>query len=84
MQYDNFSDIYLPQGGAPAVCYRSGLTVYEEFLDGGVLCSGGWNTAGYPLNVLSACPSRCLDIRFGYGTGALRLPAWGIAAGTLR
>ena len=83
MQYDNFSDVYLPQGGAPAVCYRSGLTVYEEFLDGGVLCSGGWNTAGYPLNVLSACPSRCLDIRFGYGTGALRLPAWGIAAGTL-
>ena len=35
MQYDNFSDVYLPQGGAPAVCYRSGLTVYEEFLDGG-------------------------------------------------
>ena len=32
---------------------------------------------------VSACPSRCLDIRFGYGTGALRLPAWGIAAGTL-
>lgn len=32
---------------------------------------------------VSACPSRCLDVRFGYGTGALRFPAWGIAAGTL-
>ena len=32
---------------------------------------------------ISACPSRCLGVRFGYGAGALRIPAWGIAAGTL-
>ena len=32
---------------------------------------------------ISACPSRCLGVRFGYGTGSFRLPAWGIAAGTL-
>lgn len=78
MQYDNFSDVYLPQGGAPAVCYRSGLTVYEEFLDGGVLCSGGWNTAGYPLNVLSACPSR-------FSRGDFRRPCvFGITANGVR
>lgn len=78
MQYDNFSDVYLPQGGAPAVCYRSGLIVYEEFLDGGVLCSGGWNTAGYPLNVLSACPSR-------FSRGDFRRPCvFGITANGVR
>ncbi|MFR0874298.1 MAG: 4Fe-4S dicluster domain-containing protein [Bilophila wadsworthia] len=31
---------------------------------------------------VSACPSRCLDMRFATDR-SLRLPAWGIAAGTL-
>ena len=39
-------------------CYRSGMMVYEECLVGGVLVASGYNTAGYPLNVLTNCATR--------------------------
>ncbi|MBQ7153368.1 MAG: alpha-galactosidase [Clostridia bacterium] len=54
------------QGPAPGrtFCYRSGLAVFEETLNGGVLVSAGCNAAGYPLNVLSNCPSRIRPERF--------------------
>lgn len=52
-----FSVFYQP-GEEPTFCYRSGLMVYEESLCHGVLVSRGWNAAGYPLNVLTNCPTR--------------------------
>lgn len=53
----NYVNIFLRDQREPVYCYRSGLTVYEErFLDG-ALVPGGWNAAGYPLNVLSNYPS---------------------------
>lgn len=42
----------------PVFCLRSSLSVFEEQLYKGVPCSVGCNTAGYPLNVLSNCPTR--------------------------
>lgn len=53
-----YFDVSYQPGENPVFCYRTGLTVYEEQLLGGALVSGGWNTAGYPLNVLSNCPTR--------------------------
>ncbi|MBR5496948.1 MAG: alpha-galactosidase [Clostridia bacterium] len=53
-----FSDIYYQPGENPVFCYRSGKMVYEETLYNGVLLASGWNGAGYPLNVLTNCPSR--------------------------
>ena len=74
-QQSYFCDLYQPEVSAePVWCYRTGMAVYEEVLHGGRLCSGGWNAAGYPLNVLSNCPSR-LDLA-GYadpGVFALEL-----------
>lgn len=58
----NYFDVYYQPGENPVFCYRSGLMVYEERLRNGALVAGGWNTAGYPLNVLTNCPSR-LDPR---------------------
>ncbi|MBQ3638614.1 MAG: hypothetical protein II953_09655, partial [Clostridia bacterium] len=59
MKYDTtFKDVYLSPVGAPAFCYRTGLTVYEEVFRGGQLMSAGWNAAGYPLDVLSEGSSR--------------------------
>lgn len=59
MKKDNlFYDVYYQQGKNPVFCYRSGLLTYEETLMNGVLVSSGYNTAGYPLNVLSNFPSR--------------------------
>lgn len=52
-----FSDVYY-QEKSGVICYRSGLTVYEEAFESGTMYSCGWNAAGYPLNVLSGCPSR--------------------------
>lgn len=45
-------------GDNPIFCYRTGLTVYEETLFHGVLVSSGYNAAGYPLDVLTNCPTR--------------------------
>lgn len=39
-------------------CYRSGLSAYEETLSKGILSNSGYNTAGYPLNVLTNFPTR--------------------------
>lgn len=49
-------------GETPVFCYRSGMAVYEEALIGGVFVSQGYNAAGYPLSVLTNCPTR-LDVR---------------------
>ena len=53
-----FCDIYYQPGDTPVICYRSGMMVYEEVFDSGVLVSGGYNAAGYPLNVLAGYPTR--------------------------
>ena len=45
-------------------CFRNGLDVLEEGLYGGVPVSLGFNTAGYPLDVLTNCPSRLDPRRF--------------------
>ncbi len=53
----NYVNVFFRNQREPVYCYRSGLTVYEErFLDG-ALIPGGWNAAGYPLNVLSNYPT---------------------------
>lgn len=54
----SYCDVYYQPGENPVFCYRSGLTVYEETLYQGVLVSSGYNTAGYPLDVLSNYPTR--------------------------
>lgn len=41
------------EGDVPLFLYHTGLTVYGERFDRGVLVPAGWNAAGYPLNVLS-------------------------------
>ena len=58
MSFDHYRDVYYQPGEAPVFCYRTGLTVYEETLFRGALVPSGWNTAGYPLNVLSNFPTR--------------------------
>lgn len=60
----NYFDIFYQQGENPVFCYRTGKTVYEESLFNGGLISCGWNAAGYPLNVLTNCPSRLDKRRF--------------------
>lgn len=57
----NFTDIHFQEGETPVICYRSGLTVYEESFVNGSLISAGWNCSGYPLDVL-----QCLPTRFKY------------------
>lgn len=54
----SFFDIYYQPGENPVFCYRSGMAVYEEILYKGVLMAGGYNAAGYPLDVLSNCDTR--------------------------
>ncbi len=77
MKYDTaFKDVYLSPVGAPAFCYRSGLTVYEEAFRGGQLVSAGWNAAGYPLDVLSGGTSR-LNPGLFWEPSAFRLSADG-------
>lgn len=53
-----FFDIYYQPGENPVFSYRSGNMVYEETFYNGTLLASGWNGAGYPLNVLTNCPSR--------------------------
>ncbi len=60
-----FCDVYYQPGENPVFCYRSGLAVYEECFINGALVSCGYNAAGYPLNVLTNCPSRLDYKRFG-------------------
>ena len=63
MKHDYF-DVYYQPGENPVFCYRTGMTVYEEAFIDGSLVSQGWNAAGYPLNVLTNCPSRLDTKRF--------------------
>ncbi len=58
MKKNVFYDVFYQPGENPVFCYRSGNMVYEETLYNGALIASGWNGAGYPLNVLSNCPSR--------------------------
>ncbi len=53
-----FTDIFYQQGSVPVICYRTGLTVYEEQFSGGNLTSAGWNCSGYPLNNMQYQPTR--------------------------
>ena len=55
-----------------AFCYRSGMMVYEETLVGGMLVSAGYNSAGYPLNVLTNYTTR-LDPSLGYEPSSFHL-----------
>lgn len=59
---NDFFDVYYQPDENPVFCYRSGLAVYEEGFINGTLVGLGYNSAGYPLNVLTNCPSR-LDYR---------------------
>ena len=54
---ETFFDAYLREGETPIICYRSGLTVYEEAISNGVFYPLGWNGAGFTLNVLEDYPS---------------------------
>ncbi len=77
MKYDTaFKDVYLSPVGAPAFCYRTGLTVYEETFRDGRLLTAGWNAVGYPLDVLSGGHSRLRPEAFGEPS-AFRLSADG-------
>lgn len=53
----DYINVFLRQKPEPVYCYRSGLSVYEERFANGTLIAGGWNAAGYPLNVLTNFPS---------------------------
>ena len=57
---NDYKDIYLTEdkSGNPVICYRTGLTVYEEIFDKGRFVSAGWNISGTPLNVLEGMPFR--------------------------
>jgi hypothetical protein len=61
--YDYF-DVYYQAGESPVFCYRSGMLVYEEKFMDGTLLAQGYNTAGYPLNVLTNCATRLNHQRF--------------------
>ena len=61
--YDYF-DVYYQPGESPVFCYRSGMLVYEEKFMDGTLLTHGYNAAGYPLNVLTNCPTRLNHLRF--------------------
>ena len=52
-----FFDIYYHNQKAHRFCYRSGDMVYEEAFLNGSFITQGWNSAGYPLNVLCGFPS---------------------------
>ena len=54
---NTFFDAYLREGENPIICYRSGLTTYEEGLVNGVYMPLGWNVAGFTLNVLEDFPT---------------------------
>ncbi|MBQ7957904.1 MAG: alpha-galactosidase [Clostridia bacterium] len=60
----NYCDIFYQPGENPAFCYRTSKTVYEEMLYQGGLISCGWNSAGYPLNLLEKCSTRIDKRRF--------------------
>ncbi len=54
---NNFFDVYYHNQNAHRFCYRSGDMVYEEAFLNGAFITQGWNSAGYPLDVLCGFPS---------------------------
>ncbi len=54
---NNFFDIYYHNEKDHRFCYRSGDMVYEEAFTNNTFVTCGWNSAGYPLNVLCGFPS---------------------------
>lgn len=54
----NYCRVDYMDGAEKVFCYRTGTSVYEETFSDGVLVASGYNFAGYPLNVLTNCPSR--------------------------
>lgn len=44
--------------GKKVFCYRTGMTVYEEYFENSRYVSAGWNASGYTLNVLEHFPAR--------------------------
>ncbi len=68
MHMKNYANIYYQPGDSAVFCYRSKFLVFEETFGGGFLAAAGCNTAGFPLNVLTNCPSRT-------DTGRMREPS---------
>lgn len=76
MENQHFMDALIQKKGEDTTfCYRSGLLVYEEVFHAGQLTAAGWNASGYPLDVLSNCPTRLNVDRFA------RPWAFGLEAG---
>jgi hypothetical protein len=50
---ERFVDAFLLTEPYYSICYRSGLTVYEESLVEGKFIASGWNGSGYPLSVVN-------------------------------
>ena len=48
MQKKGFYDVKVNRGDKTKICYRTGMTVYEEVLQDGVFYSTYWNGAGFP------------------------------------
>ncbi len=61
---NDFFDVYYKPGESPVFSYRSGLAVWEETFENGILLASGSNAAGYPLDVLSNFPSRLNPLHF--------------------
>lgn len=60
----DYFDVYYQPGENPVFCYRTGLAVYEEAMIKGSFVSLGWNSSGYPLNVLTNYTNRIDPKRF--------------------
>ncbi len=58
-----FTDVYI-NNDSKTISYRSKDMVYEELFKDGALVTGGWNASGYPLDVLTNCPSRINTRRY--------------------
>ena len=59
----NFQNVRF-QPGTRSICFRTGLTVYEESFTDGALIPRGWSTAGYPNDLLEKCQTRLDPNRF--------------------
>jgi alpha-galactosidase len=57
-----FRDAFLQEEPYRSVCYRTGMTVYEESFIGGRFVASGWNGAGYPLSVINLPAPQRLDV----------------------
>lgn len=59
MSNHNFFNISLSKNeNEQIISYRNGNLVYEESFYNSALLSSGYNSAGYPLNVLMSFPAR--------------------------